>query len=314
MPLLGTFGSSSVNGIVQRSAGAAVAWNNLILNWTAGASGRAYPGTQSQYATSGDTVIPVASNYTFSSGYHYFDISPGTYSVNIQGAEGSGSQHGYGAIITATMVVAQTTRLVAIVGNPGNGSYSGGGMSAIAIRNASSDTYTSAIPLLVAGAGSGGYSSSHSEMDAGGVSWSPTTRRGTSTDRGDGRGGTYDGGAAFNNVYTPELYSSTQGGQGSQAAQHWVWGSRGGIATPCGNEQGGFGGGGGSCPAGGGGYYGGKAGGNSPDARGGGGGTSYRLSSGSFAYISSWSDAGLNGSSRTAQPGTAGGRISITSP
>ena len=312
MPLIATFGSNSAKSLSPRPAAAAgsLLWNSLDLNWVAGSSGRAYPGSQAQYAAI--STIPGTANYAFNSGYHYFDISAGTYTVNIKGAEGSGTQHGYGADITATMVVTAATRLVAIVGNPGNGSYSGGGMSAIALRNAGSDIYTSATAVLVAGGGAGGYSSSHSQLDAGGVGWNPTTRRTYNTDRGDGRGGTYDGGASFNNNYNPEIYASSQGGQGSEAAQHWVWGSRGGIATPCGGgQQGGFGGGGGSCPAGGGGYYGGTAGGNSPAATGGGGGTSYRLTSGTVS-ISAWSDNGTNGSSRTANPGTAGGRITIT--
>ena len=45
-------------------------------------------------------------------------------------------------------------------------------------------------------------------------------------------------------------------------------------------------------------------------ASGGGGGTSYRLTSGGV-YISAWSDGSLNGSSRSASPGTAYGYISI---
>jgi hypothetical protein len=282
---------------------------SLILNGVAGSSGRAYPGTQAEYA--GTATIPATSNYAFSSGYHFFDISAGTYSVSIKGAEGSGTQHGYGADISATLIVVQQTRMVALIGNAANGNYSGGGGTFLAIT--SGNVYTTATALLVAGGGGGGYTATHNEIDAGGTSWTPTTRRGLSTDRGDGRGGTYDGGAAFSNVYNPEIYASTEGGQGSTAAQHFVWGGRGGITTACsGSQQGGFGGGGGSCPAGGGGYYGGKAGGNSPGQYGGGGGTSYRLSSGSTAYISAWSDVGTNGSSRTSNPGTVYGSLSIT--
>lgn len=306
--------AANVKNGVWPGVDAGIIWSNLVLNSVSGNSGPAYPGTQQQYESVSGTVIPLASNYAFNSGYHYFDIGTGTYSVSIQGAEGSGAQHGFGAIISATMVVSQPTRLVAIVGNPGAGNYTGGGMSAIALRNTGSDIYTSAVPVLVAGGGAGGYIYFHSELDAGGVNWTSTTRRGQSTDRGDGRGGVYDGGAAFNDVYTPEIYANTEGGQGSVAAQHWVWGSRGGIQPACGTDvsrQGGFGGGGGSCPAGGGGYYGGKAGGNNPTHYGGGGGTSYRATSGTV-YISAWSDAGVNGNDRSSNPGTARGQISIT--
>ena len=280
-------------------------WNSFALRWTTQVGLVAGPGTQAQYAAAAGAVIPSTAGYVFNSGYHYFDITEGNYTVSIRGAEGSGTQHGYGAIITASMTVVTTTRMVAIVGNPGSGLYSGGGMSALALRNAASDIYTSAIPILVAGGGGGGYSTLNSEADAGGTNWTSITRRGI--------GGIYDGGASFFNNYNPELYNNTTGGQGSNAAQHWVWGSRGGIATACGGgtSQGGFGGGGGSCPAGGGGYYGGRAGGEGP-SRGGGGGTSYRLASGAVAFISAWSDAGTNGSTRTANPGTAGGELTIT--
>lgn len=278
-----------------------ILWTSLSLTWKAGSSGRAYPGSVSDYAST--AVIPTAAAYSFNSGFHYFNIGPGTYSVNIRGAEGSGSEHGYGAIILATLVVTATTRLVAIVGNPGTGSYSGGGMTALAIRSDSSDTYTGATPLLVAGGGGGGYSSRNSEADAGGTSWTPTTRRGTSTTE-------YDAGASFPNIGDVSIYSNSFSGQGGAGAQHWVWGALGGRTTPCGSDQGGFGGGGGSCPAGGGGYYGGKAGGS---GYGGGGGTSYRLSTVGTCYISTWSDVGTNGSSRGSNPGTAGGSFTITS-
>lgn len=282
---------------------------SLTLNGVAGSSGRAYPGTQAEYAAT--ATIPATSNYAFSSGYHFFDINDGTYSVRIKGAEGSGNQHGWGADITATLIVLQQTRMVALIGNPASGNYSGGGGTFLAIT--SGNVYSSATALLVAGGGGGGYSTSHGDMDAGGTSHNSTTRRGSSTDRGDSRGGAYDGGAAFSNVYNTEMYSSTEGGQGSNAAQHFVWGGLGGIQPACGGgQQGGFGGGGGGCPAGGGGFYGGKPGGNSPGQYGGGGGTSYRLSSGSIAYISAWSDVGTNGSSRTSNPGTAYGYLSIT--
>ena len=277
----------------------------------AGSSGPAYPGTQAEYAALAS--IPAGTNYSFDSGYHYFDMTPGSYSVRIKGAEGSGTQHGFGADISGTITVSQTTRMVALIGNAGSGTYSGGGGTFLAITTG--NTYTTATALLVAGGGGGGYSSFHDQLDGGDTSWTPTTRRGNSTDRGDGRGGGYDGGAAFSAVYNPEIYPSTEGGQGSTAAQHFVWGGRGGTATSCGSgpsNQGGFGGGGGSCPAGGGGYYGGKAGGNSPAGYGGGGGTSYRLSSGAIAFIPSWTYIGTNGTSRTATSSLVPGSLSIT--
>jgi hypothetical protein len=283
----------------------------LSLQGVAGSSGPAYPGTQGQYAALAS--IPSGTNYSFDSGYHYFDMVPGTYSVRIKGAEGSGTQHGYGADISATITVSQTTRMVALIGNAGSGSYGGGGGTFLAITTG--NTYTTATALLVAGGGGGGYTSFHDQLDGGDTSWTPTTRRGNSTDRGDGRGGTYDGGAAFSAVYNPELNPSTEGGQGSTAAQHFVWGGRGGIHTNCGSgagQQGGFGGGGGSCPGGGGGYYGGKAGGNAPGQYGGGGGTSYRLSSGAIAFIPSWTYVGTNGTTRTATSSLASGSLSIT--
>ena len=279
-------------------------WNNLALRWATPSSGigRPYPGSQAEYAAASGAVIPATAGYTFNAGYHYFDITEGNYTVDICGAEGSGTQHGYGAIITASMTVVTTTRMVAIVGNPASGSYGAGGMSALALRNAASDIYTSATALLVAGGGGGGWSSLNSESDGGNTSWTPTTRRGQVNN------GVYDGGASFLNNYNPEIYYSSSGGQGSTAAQHWVWGALGGTQGACG-PAGAFGGGGGGCPAGGGGYYGGKPG---DGGYSGGGGTSYRLSSGAIAYISAWSDNGTNGSTRNANPGTAGGQLTIT--
>lgn len=273
-----------------RASGGFIPWGPMTLNAATDGNGVAYPGTQAQYAAV--STIPTGINYVFSSGYHYFDISAGTYSIDIRGAEGSGTNHGRGAKILATLVVLSATRLVAVVGNAGSGSYGGGGGTFLAMRNAASDVYTSATALLVAGGGGGGYSATNTSADAGITTDSSTTRRGTTTDRA------YDGGAGFLASYNPEIYPSTTGGQGSAAAQHFVWGCRGGIETACGGingNSGGFGGGGGTCPAGGGGYVGGYAGGNSPSAQGGGGGTSYRLASGATAYISAWSDNGYNG-------------------
>ena len=318
MPVLGALGGAGarIYGLTASSGGGGGGGGVGLGGWTgtlslqgvAGSSGPAYPGTQAEYAPLAS--IPSGTDYSFDSGYHYFNMVAGTYSVRIKGAEGSGGQHGYGADISANIEVSQTTRMVALIGNAGSGPYGGGGGTFIAITTG--NTYTTATALLVAGGGGGGYNSFHDQLDGGDTSWTPTTRRGNSTDRGDGRGGTYDGGAAFSAVYNTETYPSTEGGQGSVAAQHFVWGGRGGIQTACGAGQGGFGGGGGSCPAGGGGYYGGKAGGNSPTAYGGGGGTSYRLSSGAIAFISSWTYIGTNGTSRTATSSLASGSLSIT--
>ena len=282
----------------------------------------ALPGTQARYAASPGTIIPTTLNYAFNSGYHYFDLPAGTYSVLIKGAEGSGNNHGLGAIINATLVVVASTRFVALVGNYGTGQYSGGGMTAIALRNSGSfDVYTSAIPILVAGGGGGGYGSQATvglQAWGGSVDDDPTIRRGVATD-GPGGLGVYDGGAAFSNVYSPIRYNNVTGVQGDVGAQHFVWGGLGGRATACETIfTGGFGGGGGACPGGGGGYYGGKAGGDSPSQSQGGGGTSYRLASGSVAYISSWSGGGGNGNTAATFSGYngtnkgSGGFFSIT--
>ena len=285
-----------------KSAAAFIPWGPMTLNAAIGASGVAYPGTEAQYASV--STIPTGINYAFNSGYHYFDISPGTYNIDIRGAEGSGTSHGRGAKILATLVVISSTRLIAVIGNAGTGSYSAGGGTFLALRNAASDIYTSATALLVAGGGGGGYSTLTAQSDAGMTGDSSTTRRGSSTDR------VYDGGAGFLASYNPEIYSSTTGGQGSAAAQHFVWGCRGGLTSACGSTYGGFGGGGGSCPAGGGGYVGGLAGGNSPGQYGGGGGTSYRLASDATAYISAWSDNGYNGTNN-GTTGLLNGYLSI---
>lgn len=266
----------------------------IAINFATQGSNTSLPGLQATYASSPGSVIPATVNYVFDAGYHYFDLPAGTYTVVIKGAEGSGNYHGLGAVINATMVVTATTRFVALVGNYGTGSYGAGGMTAIALRNTGSlDVYTSAIPILVAGGGGGGYSLNTVLANAGQVDDDPTVRRGVSTDN------VYDGGAAFSNVYAPMRYINVAGTQGDVGAQHFVWGGLGGRGTPCLNGAsggyGGFGGGGGNCPGGGGGYYGGKAGGDTPAGSPGGGGTSYRLSSGSVAYISAWSSGGYNG-------------------
>ena len=269
-------------------------------------STRASPPASTSTYTSAGSVLPA--DATYSAGYVYFNIYPGTYTVQIKGAEGSGTQHGFGATINATMVSSVTARMIALLGQAGSGNYSGGGMSALAL-SAGGDTYVGATPILVAGGGGGGYSTLQPEGDGGGTSWSPTTRRGLNTDCPTYGGGVYDAGAPFNSAFhSVSIYSCTVG---SGAARAFLSGALGGTVTACGGSvQGGFGGGGGSCPAGGGGYYGGLAGGNSPSAQGGGGGTSYRLTSGGV-YISAWSDGSLNGSNRNANPGTAHGYISI---
>lgn len=280
----------------------------MAINFAIGTN-VAFPGTENAYGTSPGTIIPAGINYVFANGYHYFTLQPGTYSVNIKGAEGSGQAHGRGANIDATLVVTAAVRFVALVGNYGLGNYGGGGMTAIALRNADNDGFATAIPVLVAGGGGGGYNNGQLQADAGGIADSPTTRRGQATD-GDGLGN-YDGGAAFSNVYAPRHYPAVFGTAGGPGAQHFVWGGLGGRVDNCGDVRGGFGGGGGSCPGGGGGYYGGKAGGDSPSGSAGGGGTSYRLDTPGVAYISNWLSAGYWGSSSQLIP-NAGGFFSIT--
>lgn len=292
--LVGTSGGASFTGLTLTLAGASIPDNE-----------RANPPASVSTYTSLGSVLPADAVY--SAGYFYFDIDPGTYTVQIKGAEGSGTNHGFGVTINATMVSSVTARMIALIGQAGAGSYSGGGMSALAL-SAGGDTYAGATPILIAGAGGGGYTYLPSEGDGGNTSWTPTTRRGTSTGCATYGGGTYDAGAPFNPAFhTVSAYSCTIN---SNAAQAFLDGARGGITTTCGGGQGGFGGGGGSCPGGGGGYYGGFAGGDAPTQTGGGGGTSYRLTSGGV-YISTWSDGPLNGSSRGANPGTAYGYISI---
>lgn len=264
---------------------------------------RADPLANTSLYTAAGSVLPAGA--TYSNGYIYFDIYPGTYTVVMKGAEGSGTQHGYGATINATMVSTVTARMIALIGYAGAGSYGGGGMSALAL-SAGGDTYSGATAILVAGGGGGGYSTLQAQADGGDTSWSSTTRRGTNTDCSP-YGGIYDAGAPFvNGAHIVTQYNCTTG---SEAARAFTNGALGGKTTAC-SDPGGFGGGGGGCPGGGGGYYGGLAGGNSPTQSGGGGGTSYRLTSGGV-YISAWSDGSLNGSSRTANPGTAHGYISI---
>ena len=169
-----------------------------------GASARANPPASISTYTSVGSVLPA--DATYSSGYVYFNIYPGTYTVEIKGAEGSGTQHGFGATINATMVSSVTTRMIALLGQAGSGSYSGGGMSALAL-SAGGDTYAGATPILIAGAGGGGYSSLQSEADAGGTSWSSTTRRGTSAGCATYGGGVYDAAAAA----TLALVATTHG-------------------------------------------------------------------------------------------------------
>ena len=294
------------------AAGAGVAPNpftGLTLTLTGaslGATERANPPASVGTYTAVGSVLPA--DATYSAGYVYFNIYPGTYTVQIKGAEGSGPQHGFGATINATMVSSVTARMIALIGQAGSGSYGAGGMSVLAL-SAGGNTYAGATAILVAGGGGGGYSTLQSEADAGGTSWSSTTRRGVNGGCATYGGGPYDAGAPFNPAFhSVSVYNCTTA---NWSAQAFLSGARGGIGTDCGSSiQGGFGGGGGSCPGGGGGYYGGFAGGDSPFASGGGGGTSYRLTSGGV-YISAWSDGSLNGSSRSASPGTAYGYISI---
>lgn len=267
--------------------------------------------TQAEYTSGGMTYPSTGISYAFNSGYHYFTVGPGTFTVIIKGAEGSGTEHGYGAYITATMVATAAVRMVALVGTAGTGSYSGGGGTFLAYSSGP-DTYVGATAILVAGGGGGGYSAVNPpQRDAGDTTWSPTTQRKNNTDCATNNGGVYDGGASFSNPFTVGAYSCTVS---ASAAQNFIAGGKGGQATSCGSgtgNEGGFGGGGGSCPAGGGGYYGGAPGGNSPTNYGGGGGTSYRAVTGSVT-ITAWSDTGLNGSSRSANPGTTHGYLKIT--
>ena len=294
------------------AAGAGVAPNPFtgltltLAGGTLGASARANPPASISTYTSDGSVLPA--DATYSSGYVYFNIYPGTYTVQIKGAEGSGANHGFGATLNATMVSSVTARMIALIGQAGSGSYSAGGMSALAL-SAGGDTYAGSTPILIAGAGGGGYSALLGEGDGGNTSWPSTTRRGTSAGCATYGGGPYDAGAPFNPAFhTVSVYPCTTA---SWSPQAFLNGARGGMGTNCGSgQEGGFGGGGGSCPAGGGGYYGGLAGGDAPAASGGGGGTSYRLTSGGV-YISTWSDGSLNGSSRSANPGTAHGYISV---
>lgn len=282
----------------------------LTLNSTSvGTSARHLPPSSVSTYTSDGSILPTGTIY--SSGYFYFTLPAGTYSVVMKGAEGSGNGHGYGATLNAVLVCTASTRMVAIIGQAGSGQYSGGGMSALAMTAGGADTYAGATPVLVAGGGGGGYGGIGPQSDAGDTSWSPTTRRNNNTGCSTYGGGVYDAGAPFiNNAHDVSNYNCTVGGA---AAVAFTAGATGGTQAACGsNVPGGFGGGGGGCPAGGGGYYGGLAGGDTPSATGGGGGTSYRATSGTV-YVSAWVDGALNGSSRTSNPGTAFGYLSIVS-
>jgi len=314
MPIQNTRAVGSAKGYgFSSSSGGGVAWSsslNIKANVNTSViplSTRSEPPPVVAYTGLGSWSMPPEANWVYSNGYHYFDIFEGSYSVAIGGAEGAGTSHGYGAMISGTLIVEQPARLVALAGLPGTGNYSGGGMSAVAICN-SGDNYTNVDALIVAGGGGGGYSVAMSNQDGGPTSWPATSQRGSSADC-TGLDGVYDGGASFyTGVHIIRSYNCLS--NQPQRAYCFVEGGRGGTTTGCGNSPGGFGSGGGSCPAGAGGYYGGVAGGNGP-AVGGGGGTSYRRSSGPVR-ISSWADVGTNGSQRGGQPGTATGYVIIT--
>lgn len=272
----------------------------ITIPGTVNASGNQYAPTQAEYTTAGMSY-PSTISYAFSSGYHYFTIPAGTFNVNIRGAEGSGTNHGYGANLIATLVATSSVRLIALVGSRGAGAYAGGGGSFLAIAPVT-DTYSGSTALLVAGGGGGGYSSLGTYSDAGGTAWTSTSRRSNNTDCATYGGGVYDAGAGFSSSFhTVSIYSCTTGGA---AAHFFDTNGTGGVTSSCGSNYGGFGGAGGGCPGGGGGYYGGTAGGNTPSQTGGGGGTSYRLTSGT-AYISSWSDGSTWSSGNRSSTGSS---------
>ena len=272
---IGTGPASSASNSVTPAAPAADLQIDYLHN---GGSAASFSSPQS-YTTTGTATV---GTYNYVSGYHYFTLPTGAYTVQLWGGEGSGTAHGYGRKLTGTLQVSGNIRFAALVGSPGVANYGGGGMSALATIPGS-DIPGGATAIFVAGGGGGGYSAPRNgEADGGGLGDSFTTRRGQEV-----TSGLYSGGASFGGFHAVEISTN------ETAAQAFVAGGTGGFGSNCGTGPGGFGGGGGSCPAGGGGYYGGWPGGNSPSSRGGGGGTSYRLTSGN-PYMSSSSNDGFN--------------------
>jgi hypothetical protein len=204
---------------------------------------------------------------TRANGFRYFTMTAGSYTVTISGANGSGNNHYRGRVLSGTLTLTSTTNLMAVVGHNGVGSYSGGGMTGLAIGT----NFATATPIFVAGGGAGGYSTSHSVGDG----------RPDNTYQTYNNGGFYDPGAGW--------FSNAGSGNASTPARSITNGGFGSIGG-CGDGAG-FGGGGGGCPGGGGGYQGGQAGGNSPAQTGGTGGTSYWTSP-----MSNINNVGLRGS------------------
>lgn len=275
-PLLESFGNSSSRGYRRYGPTSSPSLINVRFNANSSSTNYSAPSNAQLQAAETYTLGNATTiGLTYGNGFRYFSLNAGSYTVTISGANGSGTQHGYGIILTGTLTLPSTTNLVALVGHNGTGSYSGGGMSALAIGT----SYTTATALFVAGGGGGGYSSFNTNLDAKAAS---TAVPATCTDFA------YDSGAGF-------TANGARSYSGSGLAQSFRNGGQGGVSTSCGSVYGGFGGGGGSCPAGGGGYVGGYAGGNSPSAVGGSGGSSYW----DTTYISGVTTVGWRGSNRT---------------
>ena len=193
-----------------------------------------------------------------------------TYTIEVAGARGWSGRTGYGngAILRGNIELIAGDYLLIAVGQEGVGAYAGGGGTFVGTGT----IYSSATPVIVAGGGSGGYSSASTENHGrttikGGIcSAVPANAPGDNGHAGaDSLSGStsYDPGAGW--IDGGRQYDGTYN-------KGFLEGAAGGNAASCGTGPGGFGGGGGSCPAAGGGYSGGAAGGSS---HGGGGGGSY---------------------------------------
>lgn len=331
MPLLGTFGTNSVKGLIAKSS--AGLFDFVTHTFTpAGRVGRYGPTISTLRSSYSAATWAADPTYFFqgrAQGYQVFTIpATGIYEIEIAGARGQdasspGSGRGRGAILRAQISFTVNDKLEMVVGqvpgnsgstNPGNSYAGAGGGSFVGF-------YQTNTPIIVAGGGGGSYSSypTQSIVDGqtrrqprfSGYNYSPASDGSDPAIQGGGRGYHGGGGGGWAtagqdyNGYTGSSGMTTDGGGqqythgasfvgGPVSNGSGTWYATGGNATGL-TSEGGFGGGGGghsgNNTAGGGGGYSGGLGGQTSI----GGSYNTGLGGGSFIISTATSVATSNG-------------------
>ena len=126
-------------------------WAGALTFTNCGQSGRTGPSQNQCDSTYSGSLL--SGQVTVTAGYQYWTVpSNGVYVITAHGAQGGGSQGGYGASMNGEFTLSAGEVLTILVGQEGvshNGSSSGGGGGTYVVDGQN-------VPMIIAGGGAGG--------------------------------------------------------------------------------------------------------------------------------------------------------------